>query len=363
MPDSITVLTWSPELGKRRRTGDWQEQTVSTVQKIEEAIRQSSPEVAAELIDYFMEEAKICHKIYVGWAQAFEEWLLREGTSSADVIGEKARLSSLLRFPDGERFEPEARWGQLGAHAGRLANQLRAEVIEPKEAIEEMENLREAWRQLHDRWVDYAGGFLTFVAKRFGEAAIERCYRHIMEPLVQERYMPYDTRLQPYEDTIERNLYYSLEAMRAHLSGPGRRGDLELEEHNDRWEIRFDPCGSGGAQTRGDASEGTPPRPEPPYNFGVTEREHNWAWNKRGICYYCAHCCFALELLPIERWGTPVRVVDPPQYSREDTSVTPRKCQWTIYKSVDAIPPFVYERVGLSPPLNRNSDSAKDARA
>jgi hypothetical protein len=350
MSDSSTVLTWSAELGKRRRTGDWQDQTISTVEKITQAISHRSPEVAAELVDYFMEEAKICHKIYVGWEQAFDEWLVAEGVMPSEVTQEKTRLASLLCFPDGEDFDPHARWERLGAQAGILANRLRAEVIDLGEAAAETELLREAWRQLHDRWVDYAGGFLTFIAKRFGEPAIERCYRYIMEPLVQERYMPYDTRVQPYEDTIDRNLYYSLEAMRAHLSGPGRRGDLELQEHADRWEIRFDPCGSGGAQTRGDEVEGTPPRPEPPYSFGITEEEHDWAWNKKGICYYCAHCCFALELLPIERWGSPVRVVDPPQYDRNTQDVTPRKCQWTIFKSVDDIPDHVYQRVGHASP-------------
>ena len=162
--------------------------------------------------------------------------------------------------------------------------------------------------------------------------------------------MVYDTRIHDYSETIERNLYFSLEAMRAHLSGPGRRGDLELEEHPDRWEIRFDPCGSGGAQTRGDEIEETPPRPERPYEFGVTQTEYDWAWNKKGVCYYCVHCCFALELLPEERWGHPVRVVDPPLYPEDTKTATPKKCQWTIYKTLEAIPPEVYERVGRTKP-------------
>jgi len=36
-----THLTWSDEIGKRVRTGDWTDQAVSTVTKIREALRES----------------------------------------------------------------------------------------------------------------------------------------------------------------------------------------------------------------------------------------------------------------------------------------------------------------------------------
>ena len=91
--------------------------------------------------------------------------------------------------------------------------------------------------------------------------------------------------------------------MRAHLCGPERLGNLELVEHDDRFEISFDPCGSGGRGQRGDPVEGTPSRSDPPYGFGVTKEPHNWAGNEIGVCYYCAHCVFALELWPADRPG------------------------------------------------------------
>lgn len=76
----------------------------------------------------------------------------------------------------------------------------------------------------------------------------------------------------------------------------------------------------------------------------MTKEEHDWAWNEKGVCYYCAHCCFALELLPAERWGHPVRVVDPPLYPGDPDE--PPKCTWTIYKTVEAIPEEAYARIG-----------------
>ena len=160
------------------------------------------------------------------------------------------------------------------------------------------------------------------MARRFGEPRLEDCYRHVLEPYLQERYRPFDVRERPYEET----------------------------EDDDRVVLRFDPCGSGGRMQRGDPVEGTPSRAEPPYEFGVTRGRYDWAWNEEGVCYYCAHCCFALERWPAEQWGHPVRVVDSPLYPDESTGEQPKQCTWTIYKTLEAIPSEAYERIGLRKP-------------
>jgi hypothetical protein len=115
--------------------------------------------------------------------------------------------------------------------------------------------------------------------------------------------------------------------------------------------VRFDPCGSGGRSMRGDPIEGTGSRVLEPYEFGVTQGKHDWAWNQEGICYYCAHCCLTLEKLPAERWGHPVRVVDPPVWGGSaEAQSTQRKCTWTVYKSLEAIPEEAYRRIGHEKP-------------
>ncbi len=343
-------LTWSEDLGKRIRAGDWSDQVVPTVVKIREAIQDGRGEDAAQLIDYFMEEAKVIHAIYLVWLPGFLDWLTVQGMEPDEVSAEVDRLKDLLAHPDGRRFEPEDRWADLGADAGRLGAQLRVAAVPAVEALGAMETLREGWRQVHDRWVDLTSGILAVGAQRYGEAALDSMYRHTLEPYIQERYMVYDLRVNDYEDTVFRNLYTTIEAMRGHLGGPDRLGDMDFEEHDDRWVIGFDPCGSGGRSSRGDTVEGTGPRPEPPYEFGVTQEEYDWAWNETGICYYCAHCCFALELLPAERWGHPVRVVDSPRYPDETLGPEPARCTWTIYKSIEAIPEEAYRRIGRTKP-------------
>ncbi|MGH2949108.1 MAG: hypothetical protein ACRDPC_23125, partial [Solirubrobacteraceae bacterium] len=101
-----TTLTWSRSLGKRVREGSWAEQAVSTVQRIEEAMAAGQMEVAAQLVDYFMEEAKVCHNVYQVWTEGFERWLAERGVPEAEVAAERRRLDALLAFPDGEPFAP-----------------------------------------------------------------------------------------------------------------------------------------------------------------------------------------------------------------------------------------------------------------
>jgi hypothetical protein len=357
-----TNVTWSDAIGKRVRTGTWPEQAVSTATVIESVLRDAGDvfgpkagrrEAAAQLVDYFMEEAKVVYVIYKVWMDGFLSWLAEQGVDETERQAELDRLALLLAYPDGTPLEPVGRWETLGTDAGRLAHGIRSYELDVEAAVVALDALFEDWRRLHDRYADLMAGVLAFVAKRFGEAALEPCYRSVLEPYLAERYMPFDVRVTPYEDTIERNLYISLEAMRAHLVGPGRRGDIDLVEFDDRWELRFDPCGSGGRQVRGDEIEGTGSRVLAPYEFGVTTERHPWAWNEVGVCYYCAHCNLALSTLPAERWGHPVRTVDPPLWRGPDDPATRRHCTWTVWKSLEAIPEREYERIGRTkPPLD-----------
>jgi hypothetical protein len=352
-----TTLTWSDDLRKRVRTGAWQDQAISTTRKIRDSIEAGEWELAAQLVDYWMEEAKVVYVIYQVWDEGFVTYLDGAGVPREETETEIQRLRELLAFPDGGLFETTSRWEALAVQAGLLANRLRCYETTAEAALAALSELQEGWRQLHDRGADFQSGMLTFIARRFGEETIYDAYASVLEPYLQERYKPFDVRERPYEDTLFRNLYLSVEAMRGHLVGPGRDGDMDVDEYDDRFVVSFDPCGSGGRQQRGDTVEGTPSRAEPPYNFGVTQEKHDWAWNEKGVCYYCAHCCYALEYWPAKNWGHPLRVVDSPLYPDETSGPSPKKCTWTIYKTLEAIPAEAYERLGLTKPVEPGSAS------
>jgi hypothetical protein len=346
--DSSTNLTWSQEFGKRVRTGSWQEQAVSTTGQIQAAIRSGNWETAAQLLDYWMEEAKVVYVVYRTWTDGWRSYLAERGLLSTDVESEIRRLQSLLRFPDGRSFDSPAHWAELSEKAGSLTHRMRSLDLSEPEALAQLDELRESWRQHHDRGADFQSGLLTYVARQFGETSLGEAFEHVLSPYLAERYAPFDVRLQPYEESLDRNIYLAFEAMRGHLVGSDRLGDIDIEEDSEKIVLSFDPCGSGNRGQRGDPIEGTGSRSESPYDFGVTSEEHDWAWNERGVCYYCAHCCYALEYWPTRQWGHPLRVVDSPLHPDETSGPRPKKCTWTIYKSIDAIPQQAYRRVGTT---------------
>jgi hypothetical protein len=200
---------------------------------------------------------------------------------------------------------------------------------------------------LHDHDVDHIYGLMDAIVRRFGEETMRDVWEFMIGGLFTTRYAKFDTEQYSWEESLETNVYLALEAMRGHLVGPGRRGNIEFEEDDERYTFRFDPCGSGGHLVRGDREvEETPPRMEPPYGWAVLEEEHDFGWNKKGVCLYCTNCCVVMQLKPIETFGYPVRVVEPPTYpDRKD-----EKCTWHVYKDPRKVPDRYYADVGRTKP-------------
>ena len=89
---------------------------------------------------------------------------------------------------------------------------------------------------------------------------------------------------------------------------------------------------------------------EPPYNWSVSQEPHTWNHGEIGICHYCTHCIVLMEELPMDRFGYPVRVVDPPHYGARDADGKLEKCQWQMFKDPTKVPEEYYERVGRKRP-------------
>jgi hypothetical protein len=173
----------------------------------------------------------------------------------------------------------------------------------------------------------------------------------VLLPLFVWRYEKFDIDKYPWDEALEVLMLVACEAMRGHLVGPERTGDMELIELEDRYILRFDPCGSGQRTIRGDWIENTPARMEPPYNWKVSQEEKSWNHYQKGVCLYCSHCIVLMEEMPIDRFGYPVRVIDPPVYpdTNRDPSVR-QKCQWQMFKDPTKVPEEYYTRTGRTKP-------------
>jgi hypothetical protein len=326
------------------RAGAWADQKIATYTKIKEAIETGRFCDASALADYFVDEAKVCYDLYRQWLADLCRFLSVKGLTGSEIVAANQRILENLDLPDGRPFIAKYCWMEFLDEIREFHSICGRE--DAKAALEMLDTFKEDWRRIHDRDVDHCYGLMNEVKMRLGEASVEEVLRAILLPLFTWRYSKFDIDKYEWDSALETLLYVACEAMRGHLVGPARDGNFELWEERDRWVVRFDPCGSGGRSVRGDVIEGTAPRMEAPYNYSVTEKEHDWAWNKKGVCYYCAHCCILMEQMPIDAFGYPVRIVTPPTYPEQREA----KCTWYMYKDPAEIPEEYYLRVGRKKP-------------
>lgn len=345
MAVTSTRIEFSEILGRRVRLGDWQDQKISTYRKIREALEGEDWAEAARLAHYFVDEAEVVFGIYRHWIPDLQAFIRENGVPAEEVAAIDADVMGRIKLPDGTPFNRYRQWDRLRGEVEQFVALCHRERRE--EALAQLERFKETWRQTHDRDVDHTYGLMSAIKERFGEAAIGRMWEKVLVPLFVWRYEKFDISKHPWDEGLEHLMLVACEAMRGHLVGPERTGDMELIEEADRYIIRFDPCGSGGRTVRGDWTENTPPRMEPPYNWTVSEEPHPWNHFQTGVCHYCTHCIALMEIMPIDNFGYPLRVINPPRYPDTDRDPAVRqKCSWTMYKDPTQIPEEVYRLSG-----------------
>jgi hypothetical protein len=348
-----TRIEYSPHVGRRIRLGSWQDQKISTYRKIPEAIDERRYDDAAKLAAYFVDEARVCIQIYRQWIPDLNAFLAENGVAKEELDRVNAGIVAKLALPDGRPWDPYRQWDAFVNQVDELIGLIHRR--EDDEALARLDEAKETWRRCHDRDVDHTYGLMSEIVARLGEERIGDMWRKVLLPLFAWRYEKFDIDKHPWDEALDVLMLVACEAMRGHLVGPERTGDFELIETEDRYILRFDPCGSGGRTIRGDPIEGTPARMEEPYGWTVSQEPHSWNHFQTGVCHYCTHCIALMEELPIDRFGYPVRVIDPPRYGAVDEQGNLEKCQWQMFKDPTAVPEEYYERCGRSKPTSFGS--------
>lgn len=338
------ALAWSDALGRQRRGGSWADLAVGTAPKIETALREGDFTTAIQLTGFFLIEARIIFDLYAQWRGDIQRFLEAKVSEPRALAGEIGEIEALV-----ERYHPvlgvgrDAAWQALNA----AAEQVKAGAARGESALSDFTQMRDHWRALHDGEVDLIGGLMDIVIRRLGEAALGEMYEDwLLGEWFRKRYVRFDVSRVPWTEAFELIVYLTFESMHGHMSGPDRDGSVTYEEFDDRITVTFAPCGSGGRMVVGEQRDQLPPLMEAPFRYRVLEERHAFAWNTRGVCAYCAHCCVLTEKMPIEHFGYPVRVVDPPTYPNDGKAV----CRWTVYRKPEYVPERVYSRLGLKKP-------------
>ena len=191
--------------------------------------------------------------------------------------------------------------------------------------MKELLDTLETWRGAHDRHLNLVAWWIAFAGGELGEGELGALWRELEADGIAA-YARYDRSATPWPESFAFLVQCAIEGMHGHLGGPRGLGEVSVQDHGDRVQLTFAPCGSGG---RIRAAE----------RFGVTTERHDWAWNEVGVCHYCVHCCVLQQLSPIDDFGYPARVIDPPTRPGDP-------CTWTVYRDPSLVPDDAYTRVG-----------------
>ncbi len=320
-------------------------QTASTYALAQLAIEAGDAPEAVRRIRQLLDEATEGRELFPLFVERARRFLLDRGVAPAAVSDEERRIQSLAGATgEQDALDMDRQWAVVAELAARAEQASLAGDGQAAAGL--VEEVRLAWMAVHDRFCDVTCGLFSLAAGELGEPVIGDMWDDAIGGMYPSR-DAYDTALRPWPESVELLLADAAASLRGHLSGPGRTGEVSLHEEQDRWVLRFDPCGSGGRTLRADANADGAARVGPPFGFRVTTQEHDWAWRTKGVCLYCAHCCQLQERASIARLGYPVRVVEPPVWGTTE----PRDyCTWSVYKDPRLVPAEAYRRVGATKP-------------
>lgn len=201
---------------------------------------------------------------------------------------------------------------------------------------------------------DIVGGFPSFVMANYGEDGLFDVYHEVMMRSQGTTVWPRP----PIKKRDVTNLEWTLDYA-ARMVGPHRMGRHDgtegfmFEEYEDRYEISWDPCYSGGRARRGDPISNIPPHSAPPYNFAVSKVPHPWSWGKTGVSGYCIHCCILHEIMDTEQTGGYMQ-----QWVCGYSENAWDPCKYIVYKELDWIPEEYYARIGKTKPASTSNKPA-----
>jgi hypothetical protein len=192
-----------------------------------------------------------------------------------------------------------------------------------KEAKELAQRMYEEFNFLHDGYMFWVTGLLTYIYEHYGIDVVEKAERfaHTIEGKTVFK--------QPEGMDLRARVEFAAKAMRGHLQ------PLEIKEDDEKITITMKPCGSGERIIEKGGYEAGLAR--------VKER-HPATWGMTDFPIYCVHCP-VIEMLTIEGTGDfdTVRLVSEPMRHGF--------CHFAFYKDPASIPEEFYNRIGKKKPV------------
>ncbi len=186
-----------------------------------------------------------------------------------------------------------------------------------EEAVQYVRELDELFQTIHDRYCEYCSSLETFVGNTYGEEALRDALRYLLNDVHKRTFID-PIRNAPHEKIVE----MFAAAHRAHHS------DFTVEEFEDRTVFTITCCGSGGRMRKEGKYDNTERHP---MMGGTSKKAHSWAFNQKGVSYYCAHCAVLDELMKQWNPGFRMETVYGRQFDDEGKPID-EPCKYIIYK-------------------------------
>lgn len=346
-------LLHNETLGRLIRAGGWAELAEGTPRLVRRALETGATEPATALADFHLQEMRVVYDIYTQWFHDTGRYLTDKGMSEADLAATRhANRAKLVPYFRSASLARELVWDEITTGIATISDDTRPATTR----LAALDAAVATWRDLHDCEVSQLAALFHLVTALRGEVALREMYEGwVIGDWFAKRYQRFDISKMPWETASWLLVYLGFEGHHGHLSGAARDGTIDYAEDSEKITLSFAPCGSGGRSMQGDERDGLPPLSAPQFAWGELQEAHDFTWNEKGICGYCAHCCLLHETLPIAAFGYPVRVTTPPTAPLAKES----RCSWTVYKDLRAIPEEAYRRVGgRKPPADAPLGSA-----
>ena len=195
---------------------------------------------------------------------------------------------------------------------------------EKERAKELAERLQSEIGHLHDGYMVWVSGLLSYIYRNYGVDAVEEAEKEAHG--IEGR-----TVFKPSGKTDLKSLVEEMAS--------GLRGHMQpvvIEEDDEKFTLTMKPCGSGERLIQMGLYE-------PEYGLAKIKERHPATWGMKDFPIYCVHCP-VMEMLAIEATGKmgAAHIVSEPKEFGE--------CHFAIYKNPDDIPEEYYTRIGRTKP-------------
>ncbi len=214
---------------------------------------------------------------------------------------------------------------------------------------------KEMWEDFfiwHTGSINWIPLLLTHIGENYGEEAILDALMSTGEVIMK----PWaDRTTEMWKMGTRQKIEYWAKIWKCHLPG-AERGRFTIQEDNEKFIFRHDPCGGGhvlirqGAYDPPEVFKPLLPAVYPQARFLRVKNSYPWTFERKDFPVYCCHCAVFHEILPIKWTGYPLFVQSPPEKPEDP-------CIHYHYKNPQAVPGEYYERLGFK---KQNLDDMAD---